>query len=63
MEKTSQDLNEIEARSKQVVRIDDLGRLIQEKRKTRGLTLAEAAKQSNVSAPTLSHLDRQTNGQ
>lgn len=42
-----------------VVRIDDLGRLIQEKRKSEGLTLVAAAKQSKVSAPTLSRLECQ----
>lgn len=42
-----------------IVKIDDLGRLIKEKRMAESLTLAAAAKQSGVSAPTLSRLERQ----
>jgi len=56
-----QDFIKIEERFEQVVRVDDLGRLIQEKRKAEELTLAEAAEQSHVSAPTLSRLERQSN--
>jgi len=44
-----------------VVRIGELGKLIQEKRRAERLTLAAAAQQSKVSAPTLSRLERQSN--
>jgi transcriptional regulator with XRE-family HTH domain len=45
--------------SSRLVRIEDLGSLIKEKRKKEGLTLEQAAIQSGVSAPTLSRWERQ----
>lgn len=44
-----------------VVQIDDLGRLIRQKRRTDQLTLQEAAEQSGVSPATLSRLERRSN--
>ncbi len=41
-----------------VVRVDDLSRLIQEKRTDKRLTLEQAAQQAGVSAATLSRLER-----
>lgn len=52
MQKMAQNFN-------RVIRIEDLGGLIQEKRRAERLTLAAAAEQSGVSAPTLSRLERQ----
>jgi transcriptional regulator with XRE-family HTH domain len=42
-----------------MVRLEDLSELIRTKRKAENLTLEQAAKQSNVSAATLSRLERQ----
>lgn len=53
MQTTTQNYN-------RVVRIGELGKLIQEKRRSERLTLAAAAQQSRVSAPTLSRLERQS---
>jgi transcriptional regulator with XRE-family HTH domain len=43
----------------QGVRLEDLGELIRAKRKTNGLTLEQAARQTGVSSATLSRLERQ----
>lgn len=45
--------------SSRVVRVGDLGELIRKKRKAENLTLEQAAKQSGVSAATLSRWQRQ----
>jgi transcriptional regulator with XRE-family HTH domain len=44
---------------KRIVRLDDLGRLLREKRQREQLTLEQAAHRSGVSAATLSRLERQ----
>jgi transcriptional regulator with XRE-family HTH domain len=44
--------------SRQAVRVEDLGRLIREKRIAEDITLEQAARQSGVSASTLSRLER-----
>lgn len=46
-------------RTEQVVRVEDLGDLIREKRRSEGLTLDQAAVQTGVSAATLSRWERQ----
>lgn len=45
--------------STQVIRVEDLGNLIHQKRQREGLTLEQAAHQSGVSAATLSRWERQ----
>jgi len=47
-------------RQERVVRLEDLGELIRSKRKANELTLAQAARESGVSAATLSRLERQS---
>ena len=47
--------------SARVVRVDDLSRLIQEKRRDERLTLEHAAQQAGVSAATLSRLEHRHN--
>lgn len=48
-----------ETRSNRLVRVEDLGNLIREKRKAEQLTLEKAAQQSGVSIATLSRWERQ----
>ena len=51
-------MNNPSENSKPIYSIDDLGRLIKEKRKRDGLTLAESAGRSGVSKATISRLER-----
>jgi transcriptional regulator with XRE-family HTH domain len=46
-----------------VVRLEDLGELIREKRKRNRLTLEQAARETGVSPATLSRLERQASGE